>query len=384
MSRGIGLGSPKEIKNNAKSVCFDGEGYLWLFNGTHVKRYFLKDFTSMKQSEIDSIVALNTDFTATTFWHSPVLVDDYIYVASDLIFNSLQKIDIRNGSKTTITTPVKMNSNIIFEGSKIWMVSDQVDSQSDDKHKMYTYDIYTGEWNFSRITTKKQKEAFKIWSVGTDYVFTSNWTNFSCSYFNKITGAFIGSFPINGYPGSAADVTNHTALVASFSGMISVVDGTTLAVSNLYNTLIDVNDSTGSLIYFQDQIWFISSNDLGRVLMSTKEVNHTSIDNQDAKILLSVGLDTVDASYTTQTTYSLTDSAFKQIILVPQYSYKDINNQTQTEPAKIVLVGSNITIINPNEVRFVFDRPEVRPSMVYAAGGGMVTTGDTGYIGEFG
>lgn len=408
MSRGIGLGSVKEIKKTVKSVCYDNSDFLLAFTGTDLFKIDIKNLVKLKQKEIDIVV--NTEWNSNTItrnyifhvcamtsFSSPVKLGHLLFVAENIEFTKFVMINLQTMNVYNINTPVKMKSNLLAYGNKLFMVSARSEAQTDDRHKLFFIDTFilqdnvTQTFNSTNIITKKQNNMFYIWHADTDDVFVSNWTDFSCSVFSKITGAYTGKFSSNGYPGTSVNVGDGTAILSSFGGMLSRIDGTTHQITNLAGSIRQINDpSSSGFVYVDGQIWFHDTTSFGRLILSSKEVNDSNEDfldtsgNKDIVILKNVDIETVDQYYTKQLKYKLSNSNYKSINLEKQFTYVDINSQTQTEPARIFLCGSALTIINPNEVKFVFDKPEVKPSMIFCTGNGMITTGDTGYIGEFG
>ena len=393
MSRGTAFTNPKEFKQAADLVLYDNEGYLWLFGKSDIKKVYVEDLFSLTQQYIDKNMdkLSSTVMSRSATYKSGVLVGDNFYVTPDEVFESIFVINKVNLSVTEIKTPAKMNSNIHFEGSKLWMVTDEVKDQESDQHKMYTYDLTSKAWTSSTIQTKKQMDPFRIWSAGTSYVYTSNWTNFNCSYFNIDTGAYVGSFELNGYPGAGADNGDNTAIVPSYGGMISVVNCTNNAVQHSYNSVLPCN-SAGSHIKHVNgtHIWFQTGAGFGFIKKSGKEVHINAAGAAEAElptdadniILMAIDNNTVDVNYSKMDKYSLSNANFTDLIVIPAYN---ILNQegSFTIKEKVVLVGDVITVFDPDLLKFVFDKPEVIDSGVFCSGKGMITTGDTGYIGEF-
>lgn len=394
MSRGHAFTNPKEIKLKADLVMYEA-GYLWLFMADAIKVVYVEDLFDMKQTDIDEAIntLAKTKITRTGTYKSGVLIGSRFYITPAEVFDTIITFDTKDLVVTEIKTPnaVEMDSNLHFEGSKLWMVTNDVVDQVDDQHKMYTYDLTSKVWTTSTIPTKKQQDPFRIWSAGTSYVYTSNWTNFSCSYFNIDTGAYIGSFEFNGYPGAGSDNGDLHAIVPSYGGMISMVDCTNNAVQHSYNSVLPCNTAGSHIKHVNGaHIWFQTDKGFGFVKKQGKEVHIDAAGaaeaglptNADNIILMAIGNDTIDTNYTVMDKYSLVNANFTDLVVIPPYTtFNQFGSTTVKE--KVVLVGDAITIFDPDLLKFVFDKPEVIDSGVFCSGKGMITTGDTGYIGEF-
>lgn len=382
MSRGYAFTNPKELNILANCTVYDGAGWLWLFKSNGISKIFVRDILDNSQTYLNTNInsLLSVVSSRAGNYNSAVTVDDFIFVTDDAIFNKILKINIVTHQITEINTPKSMNSNLHFAASKLWMVTNDVSDQVDDRHRMYVLDLITNKWDWSYITTKKQQEGFRIWSHGTEYVYTSNWTNFNCSYFDVETGTYAGSFTLNGYPGFAADIGNHTSYVTSYGGMISLVNGTT--VTHSFNSIVSCNEFNSHIAYLPGYIWFQNEEVVGRIKTADKSVIDSGSED-DTVLLFNVQLDTVDMSYIDQATYSIQNSEFKNLFVIPSYTAVNELGDLITLKAMIVLHGTKVTVFDPDLVKFVFDKPEVKDSGVFNSGKGMITTGETGYIGEF-
>lgn len=428
MSRGISLVNPRELAINPQLVMYDLSGCLWIFASNAIKKVHVEDLFKYTQEELQTVISslMTTVSTRSGSYFSGVCVDDFFYISTGKLFSQIIKINIITGEITTINTPknIVMNSNLFYDASKLWMVTNETQNQIDDRHRMYILDIETNTWSSSAITTKKQQEAFRIFSAESEYVYTANWTDFKCSYFDKSTGNFIGSFDFNGYPGQGVSNGEGLAIVPSYGGMISTINGVSNAVVDSYSSIVECNAFGSHIALAGGNIWFHNESSFGfikpdltvyingKVGATVGEVTDLPVNAKngdmnivekdnfvyvytsdawvkgwpafgDNTILKAIDNNSVDSTYTLQKRYSIKNSNYTDIFTIPQYNIIDELGNSVTVKEKIVLVGNAITIFDPDLLKFIFGKPYEFESGTYSSGKAMVTTGETGYIGEF-
>ena len=394
--RGYSLVNPKELPINTSLALYDNAGYLWLFSPSAIRKVYIEEILDVPQLKINANISDYAEVVnnRTGSYKTGVLAGRYFYVAPSLVFSYFLKIDSLTGEVETINTPIsrceniEMNSNIHFEGSKLWMVTNKSLDQGNDKHKVYFYDIHTKEWGYSAINCKRQTKDFKVWSFAGDYVYVSSTGGFTVSHLDKLTGIYLGEIPVNGETTIAANRFNTTAFVASHNGMVSELTNANI-ISHTLSSVASLTTGSCSILYVQPNfIWFQWVDGFGRIKISDKSVllsklpDGVDIELGDSKLLSAVSTQCLDLFGIKQEMYELNNSSFTQLVSIPEYSYIDKNGNAKTAKEKLALIGSVVTIFDPDMVKFVYEG-SIQKSGVYCTGKGMISSGETDYIGDY-
>lgn len=436
MSRGIAFYEPREFKVKPSFAVYDA-GYVYFGTSGTIKRFYVEDYTGLTQKQLDSAFAPETWVTEVPFsedYSNVVIVDNKMYVPNSAEWTSFTVIDMVTKAKTVITTPEKpdgsgpyvMHSNFTIEQGKVFGVSTIEEKQTSDQHKLFSFDFTTNRWDNTVINSKKQTEPHKIF-CGNTHVYVCNYTDFSISYYNMSDLTFGAKLNFNGYPGVAVDALNNTFFVTSSSGMLSVLDDLTKTVTHSYSTLLPMNTGNCTLLANDiGYVWFANGKSVGRLKLSDKSIiliddpeelgaiselaekvaeakegqefavkedNNVYVFSNgafsisrpsvgDHKILKAIFGETIDSNYTKLPRYALSNDKFNGFVYAPGYTVVNQFGQTAIKD-KLIICGEVMTIIDPDLIRFVFDKPIVVESGVGVTGKAMITTGDTGYIGEF-
>lgn len=151
-----------------------------------------------------------------------------------------------------------MNSNILYENNRLWMVSTaKKDELPNDRQKVYTWGGPVGRRNWAtvEIPTKKQLVRAMMCAGHNGYVYITNFNNVSVAKFNAQTYAFDKFIRVNAFPQQIWASSNRDIFVASYGGMLSRIDPTTDEVFNVHSTIAT---ATSLAPMSSDYVWFTS------------------------------------------------------------------------------------------------------------------------------
>lgn len=353
------------------------------------------------------------------------------------------RIDITTRQITgTVNVPNVSNCIPEYGNSKIWFTTDIVGV----KQALFYYDLDTLNWSSpvdlpGRDQTSKRKIK---WGVE-GFIFVALLNENGLAKFNDSTGAYISTITTNRLP-QALDVNqNREVIVAGFNGMISSVNQTTDASTNIGGT----NQVTESIADDGTYIWgtdpscvrltkgtsvdnFIIMLEGSTIVSETRtdvfkgfgyalqnpnvvsltsvkegaitlveDVDYTfAVDNAFGEQRLTI-LETspnivgteplsITTDYTFTTTLAdynivgFTNTVFQQVFITPTYTHNYWNGsliQTRTEEQRTVLLASNAIYFGYN-LSDSWDLPETRFYKLEILGTAMVGTGEEKYYGE--
>ncbi len=124
-----------------------------------------------------------------------------------------------------------INSNIAFDGSKVWYATKVIDTE--DRQKLCSLDLSTGVFSYSFIHGKRQDAKRQI-VVNNSKVYVANYNDFNISTYD-LTGAYLVNLDFNGYPTVGASNYDLSTWFSSYAGMFSKIDSADV-VSNDWST----------------------------------------------------------------------------------------------------------------------------------------------------
>lgn len=403
MSRGYHLGYPKKLvlSGSILSMTYDNSRFIIVSTADN-KIHFIEWFAIPSESNglkpeeewnMSIFRTLNLDVSLKNI----IYHKGYIWGVTTDTFKEIIKINVENGEKSVIKLPLNMRSNLVISNNHILMVSAIVKNDGPDNQRMYRVNLDSAAINYTILPGKKTKAKAYIWENGyrsatahTGRIYISLWTNFSFGVLSASTFEYETTIELNGFPsiGYYTDLNNWW--VASYGGMLSLVDGQTLTVSNEYST----GDRAIALAFEHNtnNIWFVASGGiLGRLTTTDTSVIDTattSVD-EDFYILPAANSESISNTQYNKAPYSdFPDKGFTDLLSTPLFNITYINSSNQEAQKTIysrifAAAGTTLCSFNSNNVEFVYDRPAEYLSFVSTTGSAMVGSGDTDYIGEF-
>lgn len=221
-------------------IALDGK-LLWMINKTSVKCIDIVQW-HMSITPDEYIIDERGDQGYGTFMsldlpltpHRLVAYDDKAYITqsdnapSPSRFKKIVVVNTAGHIVETIVTPQLMNSNLVIDAGKIWMVS--YDINDNYQQSLYWYDLTTKVWASFPISVRHQTEERFLANDHSGHILICDYNNLSVTKFTN-AGVFVSTTRVAASAGAANRepkyITvdqNRNAYVSSFNGMISKMD----------------------------------------------------------------------------------------------------------------------------------------------------------------
>lgn len=416
----LGVSSPNDI-------VWDGR-YLWSSSNSSITLVPYEVFDRSHYNDI-ALVAPVTGLAQQNEFLNPIDVSDYkvvsqsgywiapyqngAFVSSGKSFSTITFIDSTLGQVTqTINCPATMNSNILVMGGKLWMTSFLTGGD-----QLYLYDIVAQSWSNSTIPATEQETLRHIGYDKSGFVLIPNFNASSiCKY--GLDGTYISTLQCtNKEPIYTYCDDNKNVVVASYNGMISVVDTTADTVTDwAYNGAGNDPQSNGIKDFYYTNffgfasdgtyLWISTAGDaLNRMLISDKSIVGTHVEEKtvipnllstlpDGTIIPVVSpstfmTDNGDGSFaevtptianTMDENYTLVgpSGSYKKVLVIPQMTkqvWDGSSMVTKTYAQQIALATSSGLYVMPNSGLW-------RSNFVSVNCVAMISSGPNNYTGE--
>ena len=261
----------------------------------------------------------------------------------------------------------------VLAKGKLWFTTPAVvgiDTINLDAQSLFFFDTTTKKFSANvPIVGNKQFRPHKItWGKG-DFIYVAGFNEVGVYKFNVNTGAFIIQILVNRKPTDMLVNSNRELLVASYNGMVSVIDQTNDTFTNSYA----VSFETESIVDDGTYLWSVAPA-LERV---TKTLTGNPLSHEVIK------MDGGDLDFSIE---AFSETAFNEVLFVPAYNHNewDVENEVvinKTE-AQHIVVSTDTNIFVATELTDSWDLEEIRPYELSVTGTAMVVTGNQAYFGE--
>lgn len=358
-----------------KEVVQDGR-YLWVTGTNKVYVYEYAGQSSGHEPGIDKYDDLNfheldgklrlvktIDVPEGSAWIAKSFRN--IWVANAYQFTKITQIRISTMEiATVITCPKTMNSNLVFENDRLWMVDKALEEQTGvDRQRLYQLVLSNFTWGSTEIPVRKTLARTYITPGYNGFLYVTNFNNVSLCKFTTV-GGYVGQIRTNAFPQVAMSTSDRDVFISSYGGMLTRVNGLTDEVFNAYSTVETATSLSGQGSNF---VWYTDpANLVGRVNRSDNSLTFTNDgDNEDWHIDIS----------------SLSDKSFTKLLVTLPFTYKQFDgsqwNNVEVKPYLIILGASKVMAIR-------LDPALVRENYIQISGQGMISTGSEDYMGEVG
>lgn len=153
------------------------------------------------------------------------------YTATPSQFNSIVVVNTAGQIVETLKMPELMNSNLVIDNGKMWMMSHATNSNF--QQLLYWYDLTTQVWQSYPVPVRHQTVERYLACDHSGHILICDYNNLSITKFTN-TGAYLtttrvaaSSGAANREPNFITTDQNRNTYVASFNGMISKMDTAT-------------------------------------------------------------------------------------------------------------------------------------------------------------
>ena len=259
---------PNDVMQDNQFIWVSGTGKVHIYQMAFAEQkneYAYTDYDEINtiEANVDTKIVKILDVTVPegTYWICRS--SSHAYVTNKLKFDKITKIDLSTREIIEVIncpTGKVMNSNLICESGKLWMVdSAKEDQVYPDRQYLYHYDVNAKVWGAESIPTKKQKARAMLTAGNDGYVYVTNFNNVSIAKFDAQTTFFSSLIRTNAFPQSITASTNREVMVGSFGGMVTRVDGVAETAHNDYSSL---GTAISLACHGSDYVWFAGTKPL--------------------------------------------------------------------------------------------------------------------------
>jgi hypothetical protein len=254
---------------------------------------------------------------------------------------------------------VTANSNMVGANGRIWFVNTVYDDANGQR--LYNYRLSDSTLGYATVNVRPTQTRTWLADGFNGQIYVTNYNGVSVTRFDYDTGAQTARVRVNAFPTKIFTDQNRQIFVASFGGMLSLVDWDDDGVHNDYSAEYEeastipcfATDPTDT-----DKIWFAQvGGKVTRYSLSTKQQYETG-DGNDWNIK--------------ETGFATPD----WLVTVPTRTYIDITGATKTvRPYLFMCDGGTVRL-------FAMDNFLVRDNYMEVNGQGAVVGGTLEYFGE--